>query len=75
MIPRYELSVREALRDGVISRGVDIDEVDLAEANADAALINERLRLAGDDQVAQLVSQIPKELLPAIRRLFDKEAQ
>lgn len=73
-VPRYDVTVREAIRDGVISRGVDIDETGLAEAEAEASTIRERLKLIGDDQVARIVSQIPKELLPAFRRLFKDEA-
>lgn len=73
MIGRYEVSVSEALRDGVITRGIDIDEREVLQSEAEATLLRERLKLLGDDKVAHFISQIPKELLPAIRRLFSEE--
>jgi superfamily II DNA or RNA helicase len=70
VVGRYEITVREALRSGVISRGIDIDEEAVLQSEAEAPLFRERLRRASSDEVARLVSTIPKELLPAVRRFL-----
>lgn len=72
-IGHYDITVRQALRSGVISRGIDIGEEDVVRAESEAPLLHERLRSVGSDEVARLVSLIPKELLPAVRRFFSEE--
>ena len=71
MIPSYEITVREALRDGVISRGVDLGEDDIAAANTEAATMKRRLINNPDDELAQFIGKIPKEILPRLRVLLN----
>lgn len=66
----YVLTLDQALRNGVISRGIDIEEADVLMAEAEAPLFKARRQQIGDDRVARFISQIPKELIPAFRDFF-----
>jgi superfamily II DNA or RNA helicase/ribosomal protein L40E len=72
VIGRWTVLVKEALRTGVITRGVDLEEAEVAQAEAMAPLIREQLRICDDENVARVLSQIPKELLPALKRFFSE---
>lgn len=66
----YVLTLDQALRNGVISRGIDIEEADVLRAEAQAPLFKARRQQIGDDRVARFISQIPQELIPAFRDFF-----
>lgn len=70
MLASYPITLTEAARDGVIARGIAIDEDEVREAEAQAPAIRARLAQVEDETLARIVSTIPVECYPALARLF-----
>lgn len=70
MLASYPITLTEAARDGVIARGIAIDEEEVREAEAQAPAIRARLAQVEDETLARIVSTIPVECYPALARLF-----
>jgi hypothetical protein len=68
----YSITLAAAARDGVISRGVDVAEEDVAEAESMAP--NHRLLLAKAEQsnqvLARILRTVPLELMPQLVQLL-----
>jgi superfamily II DNA or RNA helicase len=71
----YHVSVDEAVRNGVITRGIELSEAEAVEAEAAAPAFEERLGYITDDRVVSFLSRIPKELLPALKQFFAEETR
>ena len=70
MLASYPITLTEAARDGVIARGIAVDEEEVREAEAQAPAIRARLAQVEDETLARIVSTIPIECYPALARLF-----
>lgn len=60
---QFTLSLDEALRTGVYSRGIELNEEEVREAEAIAADAREIFLRSGDDRLVKIVRQIPDELM------------
>jgi hypothetical protein len=70
----HKITLSEAARDGVIARGIDVDEEEVREAEAMLPQHLSRLRQVEDEALARVLKSIPLELLPALTRLLSSEA-
>jgi superfamily II DNA or RNA helicase len=66
----FELSVEEALRDGVISRGMDFDEKELDFAETHAGRVREAVHRSGDARLIRLLRSVPEEALARLRLIL-----
>ena len=57
----FELSLNEALRDGAITRGMDIDETEVQMAEEIAPELRQRILRSGDQNLVLLLQRLPDE--------------
>lgn len=57
----FSLTLREALRQGAIVRGMDIEESEVQDAEAIAATVRHRILSTGDDKLVKIVQTLPEE--------------
>ena len=70
----YPITLIEAARDGVIARGIEIDEAEVREAEALAPAIRARLARVEDETLANILRVIPAELYAAMARMFGRKS-
>jgi superfamily II DNA or RNA helicase len=58
---RYTISLKEALRDGAIIRGMDLDEGEVKEGEEIAPGMRHRILKSGDEKLIQIVKLLPDE--------------
>ncbi|WP_277600665.1 DEAD/DEAH box helicase family protein [Altericroceibacterium xinjiangense] len=75
MLPLHPITLLEAARDGVIARGIEIDEEEVRKAEEQAPAIRARLARSEDETLARIFSTIPVECYPAIGRLFAERGE
>jgi hypothetical protein len=71
LLQPYDITLAEAARDGIISRGVDLPEEDVRHAEALAPESLELIRRAESENqlLASILRTFPLELVPALARL------
>jgi len=67
----FKLSLDEALRDGVIVKGMDIGEEEAREGEAMAASVRSRALSTGDESIIKLFRSLPEESFARVRQILD----
>ncbi|HEX8483092.1 MAG TPA: DEAD/DEAH box helicase family protein [Allosphingosinicella sp.] len=70
----YEITLNEALRMGAIVRGMDLDEDEVQDAEANKKQILRDILGSGDDAIIRLVKQLPEESYGRLRRILNPDA-
>jgi len=65
------ITLEEALRDGAIVRGMDIDEREVREAEDLAPLVRKRILSSGDHRLIRIIQTLPDESWARLRNIFD----
>jgi hypothetical protein len=71
---QFSLTLDEALRMGVIVRGIDIDEDEAREAEALAPVIRSKVLKSGDARLIKLLSKLPQESWARLKNIMDSES-
>jgi len=66
----FSLSLDEALRTGAIVRGMDIDEVEVQEAEAMAPKVRALVLRSGDHRLVKIVQTLPDESWARLRSIL-----
>ena len=66
----FELSLREALRDGAISRGLDVSEEEVRYAETHAAQVRHLVHQTGDATLIRMLRDMPEECLGRLRHIL-----
>lgn len=69
-MPEYEITLNDAGRDGVIVRGIEVEEDEVRRAEQLAPGHLKRMGEIEDKSLRRLLKTIPVELLPALERLL-----
>jgi superfamily II DNA or RNA helicase len=70
----YEITLNEALRMGAIVRGMDLDEDEVQDAEANKKQILRDILASGDDAIIRIVKQLPEESYGRLRRILNPDA-
>ncbi|UZK67847.1 DEAD/DEAH box helicase family protein [Sphingomonas sp. M1-B02] len=70
----YTVTLREALRDGAISRGVRLQEDELAGLDTNAERVRTAVLQSGDDALIRVMRTVPEECLGRLRRILSEVA-
>ena len=70
LMPEYEITLNDAGRDGVIVRGIEVEEDEVRRAEQLAPGHLKRIGEIEDESLRRLLKTIPVELLPALERLL-----
>jgi superfamily II DNA or RNA helicase len=68
----FVLTLDEALRTGVIVRGMDIDEEDTREGETMAGTVRKLVMASGDEKLVNIIRQLPEESWAKLKRLFNE---
>lgn len=66
----YKITLNEALRDGAIIRGMDIDEVSVKKGEEIAPIIKEKVLRSGHEKLIQIIKQLPDEQMNELAQFF-----
>jgi len=66
-----KITLEEALRDGAIARGMDIDEEEVREAEDLAPLVRNRILGSGDHRLIKIIQTLPDESWARLRNIFE----
>jgi len=66
-----KITLEEALRDGAIARGMDIDEEEVREAENLAPLVRNRILGSGDHRLIKIIQTLPDESWARLRNIFE----
>lgn len=69
----FEITLNEALRLGAIVRGMDIEEDEVREGEANKAEILSSVLSSGDDALIKVIKQLPEESWGRLRRILNRE--
>ena len=67
----FKITLNEALRNGVIARGMDISETDARESEEIASEIKRRVIDSGDDILINLIGKLPEETYGRLKQVLD----
>ena len=70
---KFSVSLREALRFGVITRGIDIDETETQLAERMGSSITADILSSGDEVLINIISKLPPEAYARVARIFGKQ--
>ena len=68
----YEITLNDALRQGVIVRGMDISEAETQDGEAMAEEIFEAVYNSGDESLIKILKVLPEESFGRLGNIFDK---
>ena len=68
----FHLTLEDALRTGVIVRGMDIDEEEAREGEAMADDVREKILQSGDEKLLRILRVLPEESWARLRNILDK---
>lgn len=71
--PQFNLSLEEALRTGVITRGMDIGEDEAREGEALAADVRAKILLSGDENLLRLLKSFPEETFGRLKAILKEQ--
>jgi hypothetical protein len=64
------ITLKEALRNGAIVRGMDIDEDELSAADGMAPIVRSRILLSGDERLVNIIKTLPPESWARLGHVF-----
>lgn len=67
----FSLTLREALRQGAIVRGMDIEEAEVQDAEAVASTVRRRILSAGDDKLVKIIQTLPEESWMRLKMILE----
>jgi superfamily II DNA or RNA helicase len=70
---KYSISLQEALRFGVIARGMDIDETETQMGEAMCPSVIADILSSGDEVLIDIISKLPPESYGRVARIFGKQ--
>ena len=70
---QFDLTLDEALRMGVIVRGIDIDEEETQEAEEIAPRLKSRVLQSGDARLIRLLNRLPEESWARLKNILGSE--
>ena len=68
----FHLTLEDALRTGVIVRGMDLDEEEAREGEAMADDVREKILQSGDEKLLRILRVLPEESWARLRNILDK---
>jgi superfamily II DNA or RNA helicase len=69
------ISLDEALRNGAIARGLDLDEDEVREAERNAAYVKNLALKSGDDKIIKLIRLLPEETWSRLRSILETSSR
>jgi hypothetical protein len=72
---KFIITLKEALRNGTIVRGMDINEKELRDAEEIAPLVRKRILCSGDDRLIEIIKILPPESWCRLRAVFEDTDQ
>jgi len=72
---KFIITLKEALRNGAIVRGMDINEKELRDAEEIAPLVRKRILCSGDDRLIEIIKILPPESWCRLRAVFEDTDQ
>lgn len=66
----FSITLQEALREGAIVRGIDIDEEEVKEGERIASDIREMVFKGGEEMLIEMVGKLPDELMATMGKYF-----
>jgi len=66
-----KITLEEALRNGAIARGMDIEEHEVREAEDLAPLVRNRILGSGDHRLIKIIQTLPDESWARLRNIFE----
>lgn len=69
----FEVTLNEALRLGAIIRGMDLDEEEVREGEANKNEIRDAVLKSGDDAIIRILKQLPEESWGRLRRIMNSD--
>ena len=70
---KYSISLQEALRFGVIARGMDIDETETQMGEEMSTSVIADILSSGDHVLIDIISKLPPESYGRVARIFGKQ--
>jgi len=70
---QFHLTLEEALRAGVIARGMDIDEAETREGEALAADVRAKILKSGDENLLRLLKTFPPETFGRLKQILKEQ--
>ena len=67
----FSLSLEEALRNGAIARGADLDESEVRHAEEISNDVREKVWKSGDENLLRLIRVLPEESLGRLKNILD----
>lgn len=67
---KFVITLKEALRNGAIVRGMDIDEDELSAADGMAPIVRSRILLSGDERLVNIIKTLPPESWARLGHVF-----
>jgi superfamily II DNA or RNA helicase len=71
-VPEFHLTLEEALRTGVIVRGMDIEEHQTREGEAMASAVREKALQSGDENILRVLRALPEESWARLKNILEK---
>jgi superfamily II DNA or RNA helicase len=72
-VAKFHLTLEEALRTGVITRGMEIDEGDVREGEALAADVRAKILKSGDEHLLKLLKTFPEETFGRLKSILKEQ--
>ena len=72
LLPSYKIELNEALRDGAIVRGMEIDENEVQHGENISDTLQKDILSSGDEVLIKILNKMPKESLGRLVRMVDK---
>ncbi len=70
-VAEFHLTLEDALRAGVIVRGMDIDEVEAREGESIAVDVREKILKSGDEKLLRMLRALPEQSWARLRNILD----
>jgi hypothetical protein len=67
----FSVTLDEALRDGVITKGMDISEEEVQDSEAMARQVRKSILQTGDPNLIKLLRAIPEESYARLRKIME----
>ena len=69
----FEITLKEALREGAIVRGMDIEESDVREGERIAKDVRKHVYASGDAKLIKMIQQLPEESWGKLKNILDDD--
>jgi hypothetical protein len=67
----FEISLKEALRDGAIVRGASLSEAEVQQSERIAVQVRQELLRSGDENLIRIMRQLPEESWAHLKQIMD----